>query len=261
MSKRIKITEEYVKKSGTNFDISNIPLEQRFLTRYDYTGNYETDSTKPDEKKAIGYFTTNTIDKSGDVLPSQAVNTSMFEKTGSVFIDHIISVPNIVGKAITIEKKDNGIMMETQFADTNLANEVWKLVKGGFAKSLSIGGVIRAYTTQGTNQFNALIEELKKVNPQEFTEKNIKNIKRIITRYDMWEYSIVGVGQNNDTLILASKSAEFPEVADVEHATITQIGKDVKSTGKIVPFFPIVNYGYTSEFVNEVINKMIKGKI
>ena len=84
--------------------------------------------------------TTDDLDRQGErVLPSGVTNLDHFLKYGSILADHDWSVRAIIGKPIDAKVSDKVLMLDIQFADTPLGQEIKYLFDEGFASSFSIG--------------------------------------------------------------------------------------------------------------------------
>lgn len=105
-----------------------------------------TEISKMDESKAEenGRFrfkiTSETVDRSGDVIQFDGWNTKFFEENPVVLWSHSYShLP--VGKATKLEKNadEKTIYMEGVFADHAQAQDIRKLYDGGFLNACSVG--------------------------------------------------------------------------------------------------------------------------
>lgn len=258
MHNTIKLTQEYLKRTGMDFDLSQIPEEQRIIKRMDMNTNITLDTT--DEKTATGYISTISIDSDGDIVMPDGMDMSRFEKNPTVYVNHEVKVEKIIGKAVAISKTDTGILAKTQFADTYLANTVWKLVKGGFAKTFSIGFAPLSFMNKGTVEFNRTVETLKSMHPTIFSDTS--KLKRIISKSLMLEYSLVGIPANEDSLVLAVKQMEVgsSEVIEEGKSQIVIIGSVMKHINEI-KIDKIRILGRSEIDVINNIQKMIKGRI
>lgn len=84
--------------------------------------------------------TTDDLDRQGErVIPSGVTNLDHFLKYGSILADHDWSVRSIVGKPISAKVSEKVLVIDIQFADTPLGQEIKYLYDEGFASSFSIG--------------------------------------------------------------------------------------------------------------------------
>lgn len=84
--------------------------------------------------------TTDDKDRQGErVLPGGVTNLEHFLKYGSILADHDWSVRSIVGKPLSAKASEKALLLDIQFADTPLGQEIKYLFDEGFASSFSIG--------------------------------------------------------------------------------------------------------------------------
>ncbi|MCK9569957.1 HK97 family phage prohead protease [Candidatus Pacearchaeota archaeon] len=84
--------------------------------------------------------TTDDLDRQGErVLPGGVTNLDHFLKYGSILADHDWSVRAIIGKPLSAKSSDKALLLDIQFADTQLGQEIKYLFDEGFASSFSIG--------------------------------------------------------------------------------------------------------------------------
>ena len=85
------------------------------------------------------------IDRDGDIIrigntPSEGIDIREYKKNSVVLFSH--NPQQIIGKATKIWKEGKKLFVKILFADgevSSLADSVYKLIKGGFLKTLSIG--------------------------------------------------------------------------------------------------------------------------
>ena len=79
------------------------------------------------------------MDRDGDVIEVESIDTSNYMKNPVVGLNHSFDVKDIVWKTTNIKKEGDEIIAEFSFANTDLAKEIKKLYKDGFLNASSIG--------------------------------------------------------------------------------------------------------------------------
>lgn len=131
-------------------------------------------------KTATAYVSTFGWDRTDERFEKGAWDLSHFKKNAVVMWGHDYKLPPI-GKAIRIEEDENGLFAETQFADTEFAQEIFKLYDGGFLSAFSVG-----------------------FSPKDGREESIEGSNRkgfVYTKADLLEYSAVSIPANPGALV------------------------------------------------------------
>lgn len=163
-----------------------------------FTG--ETKEINEEEKTDIGLVSTITIDRDGDVLLPEGCDLTNYKKNPVVQWAHEYwELP--IGKALWVKTTDEGVLSKTKYANTEFANDVWELKKGGFLNAYSVGFMPLETITDERE-----IETIK-------TEKGINgDVRQIISKWELLEYSICPIPCNPDALTLMSKSVKSKEM-------------------------------------------------
>lgn len=118
--------------------------------------------------------TTNSIDRTGEVIDTEGVDTSSYEKIGNVLYGHDYQgLP--IGKPLSLTKMKNKIKVRFQMATKEypFAQTVYDLVKGGYLNAVSIGGIVKQWS-------------------EDYTK---------VLKMEMVEFSIVPVPANSEAVI------------------------------------------------------------
>lgn len=95
------------------------------------------------ERAIVHYISTNDLDRVRDIMNPKGMRDDEFNKTAkSVWYNHNYKYdPNAmpIGRNLWLKKKDEGVLAKTQFADTDFADDVYRLHEGGFISTWSIG--------------------------------------------------------------------------------------------------------------------------
>lgn len=161
--------------------------------------NYDFDEN---ERAEIGYISTASVDRDAEILLPSGCDLSQFRKAPQVLWGHDYDLPPI-GKAIWVKpdskKSPQGILAKTVYAQTERAEEVWQLVKGGFLKTFSVGFIPTKSTAQGADDFDKTCDKLA----EEGYKFDRTRVRRIYTKWVLLEYSKVSVPANIDALTVA----------------------------------------------------------
>ena len=153
---------------------------------------------KPDEERTLVAEVTNTgMDHDNEVIYTQGIDLSIFTKIPTIYWNHNYSVPPI-GKGVELAPSMNKMLMKIKIADTEFAQEIWKLLQGGYLKACSIGFITKSKLVKGTKEFGDFVKE-----------KNLSvsdKVQSIVKECILIENSIVGMPCNSDALVTAISS-------------------------------------------------------
>lgn len=93
------------------------------------------------ERTIIHYITTKIVDRFGDIVYPDGMDDTDYRKNPVVLFAHD-SRKLAIGKNIWLKKDSKGIIAKTQFADTELGRELYRLNRDGFLNAWSIGFTI-----------------------------------------------------------------------------------------------------------------------
>lgn len=164
---------------------------------------------KEGERAVIQYVSTRDMDRDNEVLMPKGCVLSQFKKAPQVLWGHNYSEPP-VGKDEWIEADDRGIKCKTVYADTPRGEELWKLRKGGFLKTSSVGFIPLESISKGKDGFDKLATKLEGEWPE--FKKTKDKVQKIIKKWLLLEHSDVSVPANINALTLAV--AKGMEISD-----------------------------------------------
>jgi len=160
------------------------------------------------ERTFVGYASTRSVDRDGEVLLPQGIELSQFRKAPVLLWGHKWSEPP-VGRDTHIENDGFGIKTRSELADTALANDLWKLIKAKMLKTSSIGYIPLAYVTPQSKDWGGMMDTMKG-----WPEWDMKSEPQaVVTRAVLLEHSLVSVPANIDALIVSVKELGLSELA------------------------------------------------
>lgn len=154
---------------------------------------FEVNECKSSGKNTFtAVITTSSMDRDGEVLLSQGADYTEFMKNPTVFYNHDYAQP--IAKALKLWKTNNSIKAEVKMAERPSGYQgdffpeyVMALIDQGIIKGISIG-------------FETLDARLpSKKDISEFG----KEVKRVITRYKLIEFSVAPLQCNVDAQVVA----------------------------------------------------------
>lgn len=157
---------------------------------------YKTFSAKVDEETGMiaGFFSTydKTPDSYGDIIEPGAFTETIKarEETGHPFplcFNHDFSA--VIGAVKSIEDRERGPYIEAGFLDTQLAQDVRKMVKSG-----------------AIWQFSFAYDVLEARQPNE--EERKSGVENVLTKLDLFEISVVTVPANQNAVMTEVKNVE-----------------------------------------------------
>lgn len=104
-------------------------------------------------KRALTHIiSTDSVDRAGDIVEPDGVNLSNYKRNPVVMVDHDYRTEKIVGRARKIEVHDGFIAAQTEFRDTPLAVESFKLAAEGLGGwSIGFRPLKRHYIKDGAD--------------------------------------------------------------------------------------------------------------
>jgi HK97 family phage prohead protease len=146
------------------------------------------------DKGIVAKITTDSIDRDGEVLVPQGMNSKEFESNPILFWNHDYSQP--VGNVTNIKRGDRDVFGTLNFAKRTegVKGEFFpevaeSLVKQGFVKGVSVG-----FVPEGNGSRSANTKDRKKYGD---------GCKRIFNRWKLLEVSIAPLPANQDALVQA----------------------------------------------------------
>lgn len=131
--------------------------------------------------------TTGNLDRHGDTVNPDGWILENFLKNPVIFVNHNSwSLP--IGKAINVEKVENGLIFDIQFSKTlPKATEVWGLVEEGIMKAWSVGFIVLDWGRPG-DEYTIMKQELLELsivglpaNPDAMSPEKAKSFKALQT--------------------------------------------------------------------------------
>lgn len=129
---------------------------------------------------------TEKADRVGDIVRMAGVDLTNYKKNPVILFNH--DYDKVVGKALDVQIIDNKLIFKIQFADTELAREIYYLLKNGYMNASSIGFIGREYEA---NEHGGLT----------------------FTKIELLELSIVSVPCNPDAIVALRKDFEEKRVS------------------------------------------------
>lgn len=159
--------------------------------------------------------TTGNLDRHGDTVNPDGWILENFLKNPVIFVNHNSwNLP--IGKAINVEKVENGLIFDIQFSKTlPKATEVWGLVEEGIMKAWSVGFIVLDWGRPG-DEYTIMKQELLELsivglpaNPDAMSPEKSKSFKAL-------QEFIESHGEKRENH-LEAEDVELPE--DVEEET------------------------------------------
>jgi phage head maturation protease len=151
------------------------------------------------ERAVIRYISTRDVDRDHEVLDPAGAMLDQFLLAPQVLWAHDYSLPPIA-KAEWVKADSTGLKSKTVYAETDRAEEVWQLIKGGFLATASVGFIPMARVWKGTPEWTPVADKL---NQKWDTDLEKAGAEVITTKWMLLEYSDVPVPANPHALITA----------------------------------------------------------
>lgn len=161
------------------------------IQRKTYTDVYVKDINEK-ERSEKSVITTDGVDRDGEVVLSRGLKFEQFRKNPVVLWMHLLD--KVIGKCLWIKEHDGNTIAKTQYAETEFADGIWQLVKGGFLNAKSIG-------------MNCGTLRRRDIEPKDLENRaDWAGAKAVIEEAEILEYSVVSVPANPDALMRAEKA-------------------------------------------------------
>lgn len=156
--------------------------------------SFSAATVKKGERQFIAKITTNKIDRDKEIVESRGISITNYQKNPIILFSHDArSLP--IGRTIWLKRFSDqdgteGLVAKGQIATgTTLGDEVWELLKQGILATTSIGFGVKESRVPSAAEI--------KLNP------DLKGVERIISRSELFEFSIVAIPSNIDASIFA----------------------------------------------------------
>ena len=204
-----------------NFDIYKLEYVQKGLEIY----------KQPDfndgEKSVITYITSGTMDRDYEIVKPDGGDFTTYLKHPVVLFGHKYSeMP--VGRCSWIKSDglNKGLIAKTIYANTPQANLIYQYRKDLFPLAVSIGFIPTSYVSANDiTKKDEFASEIKNaIKNGWITEKNAGEVRNIIQKWTMLEYSDCSIPANSDSLQIAvNKGIITKEEFESEMKTIVQV--------------------------------------
>jgi len=164
------------------------------------------DTLKEEERSIIKYVSTISLDRDKDIMLPDGAILDDFKKNPVVLFGHNYrGLP--IGKDMWIKADETGLMAKQQYAKHQLADDVFNLHKDGFPLASSVGFIpVKALSRWDDNWEDASKEIQDKY---KISNADMKNVRRIYSKWLLLEHSDVAVPSNPDALALALEDGSF----------------------------------------------------
>jgi len=184
---------------------------------------FEIKEQTVDKQEFTAIISTSDVDLDDEVMLPDGLNMKEFKKNPIILFNHNKDLP--IGKALSIRKSGNGMIAKAKLGENiDRINDIWKLVKQGILKGISVGFIaneIRIPTPQDIKLFG-------------------KKVKRVISKWTLLEVSVVSVPANQNALIQSCKSLNIDpkviipdykeEKKGIDRELIEQIKSEIKKS-------------------------------
>lgn len=201
-------------------------MPEENVIRKTYVAKAEVDD---DDRTVTAVISTSTVDREKEVLLPKGADYEQYKKNPVVLWAHDYRETPI-GKALWIKSARKNITAKVKFAETEKADEIYRLFKGHFLNAFSVG-----FLPAEDGSHPPTPDEVKR-NP-EWAEA-----KRIYDKWELLEFSAVPVPANPEALATAVKSKDISisqetqdELGIEEEVTVwadTDTEKDVEAALK-----------------------------
>lgn len=133
-------------------------------------------------------------DREGEIMLPLGAQLDNYKKNPVVLWDHNPAIPPI-GRTVKISRSKHGLKAKVQFAETWRADEIYNLIKNGFLNTASVG-----YLTQKSIKRNEAGWKDIAIKLAQDGYPITKQTKRILTKWELLEWSVVPVPSNPNAL-------------------------------------------------------------
>lgn len=146
-------------------------------------------SADTEERTFEAVITTKNIDRDQEVVIAEGIDYKSYLTNPVVLWNH--NFDKVIGTALSVRKYKDEIRAKVKFVDNDDdADKVYNLVKQGALRGLSIGFIVKDYR-QPTSA------DLKEYG---------KDLRGVITKAELYEFSVVTVPSNRESLMTSVKS-------------------------------------------------------
>lgn len=201
------------------------------------------------ERRIIHWISTPTLDRVADIMIPKGCDTTNFENTKTVYINH--DYDKALGKNVKLNKLNDGIKVTTYFSkETAIADDEYRLHLEGVVNGWSIG--FKPVLDKKTGMIKeGTIEWVGETNIRKFHE------------WELLEYSSTGIPANPECLDIAKsivKSIEYKHFIEKTSDKIEFEKIIASQTEKISELEKLIKES-KNENLNEIIQQEIKKEI
>ena len=161
------------------------------------------------KRSVLAYITTDRVDEEGEVVVPEGIDFSRFKKTGTVFYNHDYAAP--CGVCTSIKHTKRGIMAVTQFPERPEGYQGKWLPDEVFAMFASDPPIVKAFS------IGFAYTQVRQPTKKDFDRYGRDDIKRIVSKSRMLEYSVAPLPMNEDAIAVqvTKQLNDTGNVADV----------------------------------------------
>jgi HK97 family phage prohead protease len=157
------------------------------------------------KREVVATVSTDSVDRDREVIVPKGINLKNYQDNPVVLYGHMTSMPP-VAKSLWIKTVDDALISKMVFAETEFADDIYRLYKDGFMKAFSIG----------FQYLDGSAPEEKEI----VANPSWAKARFVIRKSELYEYSCVSVPANPDALSLAVSKGSI----DVAEETLLQMG-------------------------------------
>jgi len=228
MKTKFKLTEAYLANlpaeylDGLDEEIKQADSEP-YIRRAGYAGLSIEDD---DERTCIARMSTRDMDSDNEIIMPYSLSLERYQRNPIVCVNHRTrDLP--IGSASAVRMDDRGISGKMTFGDTQMANDVWSLVRDRHMRANSIGFIVLSYVARSHPDFGGLVDKYL-AEWDEFTIQQADRLKGFIRRGVLLENSVVTLPANPNALMQAVSERSITLSDDM----IKCLGIDLKSVGE-----------------------------
>jgi HK97 family phage prohead protease len=179
--------------------------------------SFEIKEPKVEQREFTAIISTSDMDLDNEVLLPTGANMKEFKGNPILLFNHDKNMP--IGKALSVRKSGNGLKATAKLAEgIDTVDNIWKLIKQGILKGISVGFLVeerRAPTSDDLKMFG-------------------KNVRSVISKWKLLEFSVVSVPCNSAALITGCKKYGIDpkeilgEAFEQEKSIEEQVEKEIK---------------------------------
>ena len=165
-----------------------------------------TAETSVSKGRFTATISTDSIDRDGEVLVPQGMNSAEFERNPVVFWNHDYGMP--VAKGTSLRRDERSVVAEAEFArrPDDFVGEFFP----DFARALVEQGVVKGVSVG----FQPMPDGIRKATPAD-RDRYGDGVERVFSKWKLLEFSLAPLPANQDALVSAvGKSAKAAKVSE-----------------------------------------------